>query len=213
MTALAAFDAAADFAGGEDRRVHVGVGRTGADRAHDLIELPGGDSLAGGGNHLLGPDRPGDGARLGALWSDRATQCRHGVLGSVGLAQPYHDSADRVLLAEVNMGLGDRSLPSPDALVAQLVMDRACSVVDHGPETPASVGRYRTTLRGGRVGAVNLVVTGKPGGEPVAFVPVVVRHCRSGEADRKRGERRRNRPWHSRCHVLPPIGLTRYFTL
>ena len=40
MTALAAFDAAADFAGGEDRRVHVGVGCTGADRAHDLIELP-----------------------------------------------------------------------------------------------------------------------------------------------------------------------------
>src|SRR2546421_7986962 len=38
----------------------------------------------------------------------------------------------RVPLAEVNMGLSDRSLPSPDAFVAQLVVDRLRPVVDHG---------------------------------------------------------------------------------
>src|SRR6266513_2478950 len=180
MTALAAFDAAADF--------------------------------AGGGEHLGGSDRPGHGApRRRTERRNCGDGCRG--RGARSLAEPDHDAADRVPLAEVDMGLGDRSLPSPDALVAQLVVDRLRPVVDRGPETPASVGRYRTTLCGGRVGAVNLVVTGKPGGEPVAFVPVVVRHRCSGEADRKRGERRRNRPpWQSRCHFLPSIGLTRYLT-
>src|SRR5258708_7867375 len=62
MTAVAALELAADFSGLEERGVHVGVDPAGADRADDLIELPGIDSLACGGEHLGGSDRSCHGA-------------------------------------------------------------------------------------------------------------------------------------------------------
>src|SRR3977135_1830707 len=94
MTAVAALELAADFAGPEGRGVHVGVDPAGADRADDFIELPGVDSLAGGGEHLGGDDRPGHGACPGTA----AQRCEGGDScrgrGARRLAEAEQERAD-----------------------------------------------------------------------------------------------------------------------
>src|SRR5260370_30523723 len=90
MTAVAALELAADSSGLEERGVHVGVDPAGADRADDLIELPGVNSLAGGGEHLGGGDRPGHGAVRGGAERREGGNRRRG--GSAPrLAGPDHD--------------------------------------------------------------------------------------------------------------------------
>src|SRR5256885_1919213 len=156
MTAVAALDLAADFPGPEGRGVHVGVRRTGADRAHQVVEPPGADSLSGDGDHLVSRNRPGHGVGPGTATLRRGRNRR-----SAGrLAQPDHDAAGRVPLAEVDVGL---THVARQTLEAQLVMNCFRTIVDHGPKTPAGLGRYGATLRVG-ASAVNLVVTGEPCG-------------------------------------------------
>ena len=56
----------------------------------------------------------------------------------VGLAKPDDDPADRVTLAEVDVGLGDIAF---EALVTELVMDHV--PIELGLELPARACRYR----------------------------------------------------------------------
>src|SRR5437660_10931523 len=69
-----------NLAARERRRVDVGVGEAGADRAHDLREITGRDALRGRADDVAGLDRSADGGR-----SRRAGLNGHtGRCGAVG---------------------------------------------------------------------------------------------------------------------------------
>src|SRR5262249_50785667 len=135
---------AADLARRVDGGMHVGIRGAGANRAQQLVELARGDALPGDGEDLVRTNGPGDRPFLRTRRRDAShgSRSRH----RRGLAEPDHDAAYRVPLAEVDVRLLDRAL---ETAIAERVVDDSASIVDVGPEAAARDARDRAP-QGGR---------------------------------------------------------------
>src|SRR5262249_12079887 len=123
-----------------------------------------------------------------------------------GLAEPDHDAAHRVPLAEVDVRLLDRAL---EATIAERVVDDSASVVDVGAEAAARDARDRAPQvgrddrrSGGVAGCgVHLRAARWAGAEAVGLV--VGR--RGSKTEGESGKGCRERAALERCHGVTPL--------